>query len=55
MERKYAILGDVHANLEALNAVIEDARGRSVTDFVSVGDVVGITPALRSASGWCAS
>ena len=41
MERKFAILGDIHANLEALNAVIEDARRRGVTDFVSVGDVVG--------------
>ncbi len=41
MERKYAILGDIHANLDALNAVIEDARGRGATDFVCVGDVVG--------------
>lgn len=41
MDRKYAILGDVHANLEALSAVIEDARGKGVTDFVCVGDVVG--------------
>lgn len=41
MDRKIAILGDIHANLDALNAVIEDARAREVTDFVSVGDVVG--------------
>ncbi len=41
MERKYAVLGDIHANLEALQAVVEDARGRGVTDFVCVGDVVG--------------
>jgi predicted phosphodiesterase len=41
MDRKYAILGDIHANLEALTAVVEDARGKGVTDFVSVGDVVG--------------
>lgn len=41
MEKKYAILGDVHANLEALQAVIEDARQKGVTDFVCVGDVVG--------------
>ena len=34
-------MGDIHANLEALNAVIEDARAREVTDFVCVGDVVG--------------
>lgn len=41
MDRKYAILGDIHANIEALEAVVEDARKRGVTDFVSVGDVVG--------------
>lgn len=41
MDRKYAVLGDIHANLEALNAVLEDARSQSVTDFVCVGDVVG--------------
>jgi len=41
MDRKIAILGDIHANLEALQAVIEDARSRGVTDFVCVGDVVG--------------
>jgi diadenosine tetraphosphatase ApaH/serine/threonine PP2A family protein phosphatase len=41
MDRKYAILGDIHSNLEALTAVVEDARSQGVTDFVSVGDVVG--------------
>ena len=37
----YAILGDIHANIDALNAVLVDARSCGVTDFVSVGDVVG--------------
>lgn len=41
MDRKIAIIGDIHANLEAINAVIDDARSRSVTDFVCLGDVVG--------------
>lgn len=40
-EKKFAILGDIHANLEALTTVIDDARQRGVTDFVCVGDVVG--------------
>jgi diadenosine tetraphosphatase ApaH/serine/threonine PP2A family protein phosphatase len=38
---KYALLGDIHSNLEALNAVLEDARGQGVTDYICVGDVVG--------------
>ncbi len=41
MSRCYAILGDIHANLEALLAVIEDARSQGATDFICVGDVVG--------------
>jgi len=41
MEKKYAILGDVHANIDALDAVLTDARGQGVTDYVCVGDVVG--------------
>jgi len=41
MDRKIAILADIHANLEALEAVREDARSRGVTDFLCVGDVVG--------------
>ena len=38
---KYAILGDIHANIEALTAVLEDARGRGANDFICVGDIVG--------------
>ena len=41
MEKKYAILGDIHANSDALRAVIDDARSQSVTDFLCVGDIVG--------------
>jgi predicted phosphodiesterase len=38
---KYAILGDIHANLEALQAVLDDARGQNCTHFACVGDIVG--------------
>ncbi len=38
---KYAILGDIHANLEALQAVLEDARNQQATHYVCLGDVVG--------------
>ena len=40
-EERIAILGDVHANIDALNAVVEDARAEAVTTFHCVGDVVG--------------
>ncbi len=41
MEARFAIIGDIHANLEALNAVLEDARSQSVTGFYCLGDIVG--------------
>jgi len=45
MAKVFAILGDIHANIDALNAVLDDARAQGVTDFVSVGDVVGYNAA----------
>lgn len=38
---KYAVLSDIHANLEALESVLGDARARGVKRFVCLGDVVG--------------
>ncbi len=38
---KYAILGDIHSNLEALEAVLKDAEEQGVTHYASTGDVVG--------------
>src|ERR1700736_342695 len=41
---RFAIFSDVHANLEALEAVLADARARKCTRFVCLGDVVGYNP-----------
>lgn len=41
MESRFAILADIHSNLEALNAVLKDARSQSVTNFFCLGDIVG--------------
>lgn len=38
---RFAILSDLHANLEATEAVLSDARERECTHFVCLGDVVG--------------
>lgn len=35
------ILGDIHANLPGLEAVLEDARGRGYDTVYSLGDVIG--------------
>ncbi|MGB0154165.1 MAG: metallophosphoesterase family protein [Verrucomicrobiales bacterium] len=38
---KYAIFGDIHANLEAFEAVLADAEQQGCTDYVCTGDIVG--------------
>jgi diadenosine tetraphosphatase ApaH/serine/threonine PP2A family protein phosphatase len=38
---KYAVLGDIHGNIEALDAVLESAAQLGVNAYASVGDLVG--------------
>lgn len=38
---KVALIGDVHANLPALEAVLEDAGNRGATAILNIGDFVG--------------
>ncbi len=38
---KYAILGDIHANLDALEAVLRDAEAEKCTNYLSIGDIIG--------------
>ena len=38
---KYAIFGDIHSNLEALEAVLAHAAQQGCTEHVCVGDIVG--------------
>jgi len=38
---RIALFGDIHANLEALEAVLKDAAERGCTDYVCMGDIVG--------------
>ena len=41
---RIGILGDVHANLEALTAVVRALRDEGVDEWVQVGDLVGYGP-----------
>ena len=38
---RFAIISDIHANLEAFEAVLADAQQNNCTHFVCLGDVVG--------------
>ncbi len=41
MAKLFAVLGDIHSNLDALNVVLDDCRAQGVTDFLCTGDVIG--------------
>ena len=38
---KFAIIADIHANLEAFQVVLDDAKKQNVTHYACLGDVVG--------------
>ncbi len=38
---KYAIIADIHANLEAFQVILDDAQKQKVTHYACLGDVVG--------------
>jgi len=40
----YAVLSDVHSNLEALKSVLEDLKKRDIHDIYFIGDAVGYGP-----------
>lgn len=40
----YAVISDVHSNLEALEAVLKDIKKRKVDEIIFLGDAVGYGP-----------
>ncbi len=46
---RFAILTDIHANREAFQAVLDDARAHRADRIVMLGDIVGYGPD----PGWC--
>jgi diadenosine tetraphosphatase ApaH/serine/threonine PP2A family protein phosphatase len=55
-----AIISDIHANLEALQAVLKDIKDKGITSVQCLGDVVGYGPdpveccdITREAVEWC--
>ena len=41
---KRALISDIHANLEALEAVLADIRGQGLSEIYCLGDIVGYGP-----------
>jgi predicted phosphodiesterase len=44
---RFAIFGDIHSNLEALQAVLQDAQSQGATHYVCLGDIVGYNASPR--------
>lgn len=40
----YAVVSDVHSNLEALKAVLKDIKKRKISEIIFLGDAVGYGP-----------
>jgi len=38
---RYAVIADIHANLEAFQTVLADAKAMNCTHYACLGDVVG--------------
>lgn len=53
----YAVLSDVHSNLEALDAVLADIQQKKIRDLLFIGDAVGYGPnpneCLNQLTGKC--
>lgn len=43
-QMRLALISDIHGNLPALEAVLEDVRGRGVDEVVCLGDVANVGP-----------
>ncbi|MBN2445251.1 MAG: metallophosphoesterase family protein [Phycisphaerae bacterium] len=43
----FAVISDIHSNLEALEAVLADIKKRKIKDIVCLGDIVGYGPNPR--------
>lgn len=41
---RYAILSDIHGNLEAFEAVLKDLTGKDIQKLIFLGDIVGYGP-----------
>jgi diadenosine tetraphosphatase ApaH/serine/threonine PP2A family protein phosphatase len=39
-----AIISDIHGNLEALEAVLDDIYAKNITDIICLGDIIGYGP-----------
>ena len=44
MKKKYAVITDIHGNIEGLNAVLNDIRSKEIDEIICLGDTIDIGP-----------
>ena len=44
MNKKYALITDIHGNIEGLTAILNDIKNRNVDDIYCLGDVIDLGP-----------
>jgi len=44
MKKRYAVITDIHGNIDALNEVIRDIKEKNVDDIFCLGDIIDIGP-----------
>ena len=42
MKKRYAIITDIHGNIEGLNAILDDIKTKDVDDTFCLGDVIDL-------------
>lgn len=49
---KYAITSDIHGNIEALDAVLQDQKKQACTHLACLADIVGLGPDPRECADY---
>lgn len=44
MKKRYAVITDIHGNIEALSEILKDIKDKNVDDIFCLGDFIGIGP-----------
>lgn len=44
MKKKYALITDIHGNIEGLNAILDDIKKQNIDDIYCLGDVIDLGP-----------
>lgn len=47
MKKRYAIITDIHGNIEGLNAILDDIKTKNMDDIFCLGDTIDIGPNSR--------